>query len=45
MKWDDLQSEKSYSGYKVEQMCKLSNCLFTFELAKRYGGKAFLLNF
>lgn len=37
MKWDDLQTENNYSGFGVYRMCKLANCLFTIELAKRYG--------
>lgn len=37
--WDDLQSKKSYPAYKIYQRSKLANCLFTVELAKKYGDK------
>lgn len=41
MKWDDLQSEKSYGVFSVYRVCKLANCLFTIELAKKFQGKMF----
>lgn len=36
--FDDLQSEKSYHPGKVYSMTKLSNILFTYELARRLVG-------
>ena len=39
MKWDDLQSEKSYDATFAYRQSKLANCLFTIELAKRLKGK------
>lgn len=37
--FDDLQSEKSYSPFKVYANVKLFNILFTRSLAEKYGGK------
>jgi retinol dehydrogenase-12 len=38
MRWDDLNLEKSYPGYFLAYChSKLANCLFTLELAERYG--------
>ena len=39
MKWDDLQSEKSYDATFAYRQSKLANFLFTIELAKRLKGK------
>ena len=33
--WDDLMTEKSYSGYRAYGQSKLANILFTRELARR----------
>jgi NAD(P)-dependent dehydrogenase (short-subunit alcohol dehydrogenase family) len=38
--FDDLQSERSYSGFGVYKKSKLANILFTRELAKRLSGTA-----
>jgi NAD(P)-dependent dehydrogenase (short-subunit alcohol dehydrogenase family) len=35
IKWDDLQSEKSFSGFNAYRHSKLANILFTNELAER----------
>ena len=39
MKWDDINSEKSYSPIGAYNQSKLATVLFTFELAKRLKGK------
>lgn len=36
--FDDLQSERTYSGMKVYSQSKLANILFTYELARRLKG-------
>jgi NAD(P)-dependent dehydrogenase (short-subunit alcohol dehydrogenase family) len=36
--FDDLQGEKSYSGWKAYGQSKLANVLFTYELARRLDG-------
>ncbi len=41
MNWDDLQSEKSYSGLGCYSQSKLGNILFTLELEKRLKGILF----
>lgn len=38
MKWDDLNSEKSYNSWLAYGQSKLCNILFTRELAKRLQG-------
>jgi NAD(P)-dependent dehydrogenase (short-subunit alcohol dehydrogenase family) len=35
MRWDDLQSEKSYSKWRAYGQSKLANLLFTYELQRR----------
>ena len=35
MNWEDLNLEKSYSGFSAYKQSKLANCLFTIELDKR----------
>ena len=38
MEFDDLNAEKSYSGFTVYGRSKLANVLFTYELARRLEG-------
>ena len=42
--FDDLQSEKGYSGYGVYSKSKLANVLFTRELARRLAGTGVTVN-
>jgi len=42
--WDDLQGERSYSGWKAYGQSKLANVLFTRELARRLGGRDVAVN-
>ena len=42
--FDDLMSEKSYSGFGVYSMTKLANVLFTNELAQRLEGSGVTAN-
>lgn len=42
--FDDLQSEKSYSPYRVYAQTKLANVLFTYELARRLAGTTVTAN-
>jgi NAD(P)-dependent dehydrogenase (short-subunit alcohol dehydrogenase family) len=42
--FDDLQSTKGYSGYKVYGRSKLCNILFTRELARRWSGMGVTAN-
>jgi NAD(P)-dependent dehydrogenase (short-subunit alcohol dehydrogenase family) len=42
--FDDLQSEKRYSGFSVYGKSKLMNILFTRELARRIGGTGVTAN-
>lgn len=44
LNFDDLQSEKSYSGFSVYGRSKLMNILFTRELAKRLAGTGITAN-
>jgi len=42
--FDDLQSEKGYSGMRAYGMSKLANVMFTYELARRMEGKGVTAN-
>ncbi|MBS2022471.1 MAG: SDR family oxidoreductase [Deltaproteobacteria bacterium] len=42
--WDDLQSERGYSGFPVYGKSKLMNILFTRELARRLDGTGVTAN-
>lgn len=42
--FDDLQSEKKYSGFPVYSTSKLANVMFTYELAKRLQGTGVTAN-
>jgi NAD(P)-dependent dehydrogenase (short-subunit alcohol dehydrogenase family) len=42
--FDDLQSAKSYSPYRVYTQTKLANILFTYELARRLAGTGVTTN-
>lgn len=42
--FDDLQCERSYSGWRAYQRSKLANLLFTFELARRLDGSTVTAN-
>lgn len=42
--FDDLQCERSYSGWRAYQRSKLANLLFTLELARRLDGSAVTAN-
>ncbi len=44
MRFDDLQSEKSYEAMEVYCRSKLANVLFTRQLAKRLGGSGVTAN-
>ena len=44
MVWDDLQGEKSFSGFGAYAQSKLANALFTVELAKRLEGTGVTAN-
>jgi NAD(P)-dependent dehydrogenase (short-subunit alcohol dehydrogenase family) len=42
--FDDLQFQKSYSGWRAYQQSKLANILFTYELARRLEGSGVTAN-
>ncbi len=42
--FDDLQRQKSYSGWRTYQQSKLANILFTYELARRLEGSGVTAN-
>jgi retinol dehydrogenase-12 len=42
--FDDLNSERGYSGFRVYKISKLENVLFTYELARRLEGKNVTVN-
>jgi retinol dehydrogenase 14 len=42
--FDDLQGEQSYSGSRAYNQSKLTNVLFTYELARRLTGSAVTAN-
>ena len=42
--WDDLNSEKSYSPFRVYAQSKLANVLFSLELSKRLAGRLYHLS-
>jgi retinol dehydrogenase-14 len=42
--FDDLQSERSYSGARAYNQSKLANVLFTYELARRLRGTGVTVN-
>jgi NAD(P)-dependent dehydrogenase (short-subunit alcohol dehydrogenase family) len=42
--WDDLQLERRYSGTRAYGQSKLSNVLFTYELARRLAGTGVTAN-
>lgn len=42
MDFDDLQSERRYSGWRAYQRSKLANILFTRAFAERYAGRGIL---
>ncbi len=44
VRFDDLMGEKGYSGWKAYAQSKLSNVLFTYELARRLGGDGVTAN-
>jgi len=44
LKLDDLQSERKYNGINAYKQSKLSNVLFTFELAERLKGSGVTVN-
>lgn len=44
MDFDDLQGEKSYSGWRAYSQSKLANILFTIELARRLEGTGVTVN-
>ena len=44
MKFDELQLEKGYGGYKAYSQSKLANILFTYELARRLEGAGVTVN-
>ena len=44
LNFDDLQHEKSYSGFSVYSDSKLANVLFTYELARRLEGSGVTAN-
>jgi NAD(P)-dependent dehydrogenase (short-subunit alcohol dehydrogenase family) len=43
-RWDDLQSERGYTGYDAYALSKLADVLFTFELAERLAGTGVTAN-
>src|SRR3989442_14480888 len=44
MNFEDLQSEKKYSGYHAYSQSKLANVLFTYQLAIRLEGTGVMVN-
>lgn len=42
--FEDLQGEKSYSGWRAYSQSKLANVLFTYELARRLAGTGVTVN-
>ena len=42
--FDDLQSERNYSGQKAYNQSKLANVMFTYKLARRLEGTAVTAN-
>ena len=44
IRFDDLQSRRSYSGWRAYQQSKLANILFTSELARRLDGTGVTVN-
>ena len=42
--WDNLQGEKGYSAMRAYSLSKLSNVLFTYELARRLAGTGVTVN-
>ena len=42
--FDDIQGEKKYSGFRAYAQSKLTNVLFTYELAKRLEGTGVTVN-
>ncbi len=44
IRFDDLQSEKNYRGFRVYGMTKLANVLFTYELASQLTGTGVTAN-
>ncbi len=42
--FDNLQGERSFSGWKAYSMSKLANLLFTYELARRLQGSGVTVN-
>jgi NAD(P)-dependent dehydrogenase (short-subunit alcohol dehydrogenase family) len=42
--FDDLMSERKYSGFRVYSMSKLANVMFTYELARRLEGSGVTAN-
>ncbi len=42
--FDDIQSEKKYSGWKAYAQAKLANILFTYELTRRLAGTGITAN-
>lgn len=44
LNFDDLQSEKKYSGFRVYGQSKLANVLFTYELARRLPAEGITAN-
>lgn len=44
VRFDDIQYQKNYSGFKVYSQSKLCNILFTYELARRQEGAGVTVN-
>ena len=44
IKFDDLQLERGYGGYKAYSQSKLANVLFTYELARKLEGTGVTVN-
>ena len=44
IRFDDLQSQKKFSGWRAYAQSKLANVLFTYELARRLEGKGITVN-